>query len=184
MISSLLDQFFSDLTCKPDDKALFQRALTHRSFSAENNERLEFLGDAIIDLLIAEILYHRFTEKPEGELSRYRAELVKAKTLAEIAREIRLNEVIRLGDGERKSGGANRESILSGTVEALMGAIYLDQGIDECKRILIRLFGHRLDSIEKRALGPFFFSYCPVLWARPIQSTASHRLLPCCNHRL
>lgn len=149
--NGLPDQFLETLHYQPSDGAIFLQAVTHRSFSADNNERLEFLGDAIIDLVIAELLYYRFADKPEGELSRYRAELVRSQTLAEIAREVALNKVIRLGDGERKSGGAERESILSGAVEALLGAIYLDGGLAECKRIMARLFASRLDAIESMA---------------------------------
>lgn len=134
------------------ESALVQQALTHRSFSTDNNERLEFIGDAIIDLIIAEALYQQFPDKPEGELSRYRAELVRAATLADIAREIKLNSLVRLGDGERKSGGADRESILSGALEALLGAVYLVAGLAECQRIASLLFADRLKKIEDTAL--------------------------------
>lgn len=151
MTPDLLGSFLQKLHYQPHDSAIFQRAITHRSFSSDHNERLEFLGDAIIDLVIAESLYNRFSDKPEGELSRYRAELVRASTLAEIAREIELSQVIRLGDGERKSGGAERESILSGTVEALFGAIYLDSNLEQCKRVIVQLFSSRLDEIEGTA---------------------------------
>lgn len=146
-----LDEFLQNLHYQPIDSAIIQQALTHRSFSADNNERLEFVGDAIIDLVIAEALYRQFTDKPEGELSRYRAELVRSSTLAQIAREIGINDVMRLGEGERKSGGAERESILSGTLEALFGAIYLDRGQDECKRIALSIFSHRLATIHESA---------------------------------
>ena len=148
---SSLDHFLQTLPYQPADLAIIQQALTHRSFSADNNERLEFVGDAIIDLIIAEALYQKFADKPEGELSRYRAELVRSSTLAQLAREIGLNSLIRLGEGERKSGGAERESILSGTLEALFGAIYLDSNLHECKRIVLKLFATRLHTIQEAA---------------------------------
>lgn len=146
-----LDDFLQSVHYQANDSALLQQAITHRSFSTDNNERLEFVGDAIIDLIIAQALYNQFSDKQEGELSRYRAELVRSSTLAEIAREIGLNQVIRLGDGERKSGGADRESILSGTLEALFGAIYFDAGIDYCQALAARLFASRLQNIQNAA---------------------------------
>lgn len=146
-----LDDFLQSLHYHVNDSALLQQAVTHRSFSTDNNERLEFVGDAVIDLIIAEALYNQFSDKPEGELSRYRAELVRSSTLADIAREIGLNQVIRLGDGERKSGGADRESILSGTLEALFGAIYMDSGMDRCQQLALSFFASRLQNIQNAA---------------------------------
>ena len=105
------------------DPALLQRAVTHRSFSADHNERLEFLGDSILSLVIAEALFHRFPDVSEGDMSRMRATLVREKTLAELAREFDLGEYLILGPGELKSGGFRRETILADKVEALMGAI-------------------------------------------------------------
>src|SRR5690554_1586754 len=109
-----------------NDSSLFQQALTHRSASARNNERLEYLGDAILSFVIAEALYARFPEVKEGKLSRLRASLVKGETLAEIARELKLGDVLILGPGELKSGGFRRESILADALEAIFGALYLD----------------------------------------------------------
>ncbi len=146
-----LNDFLKKLHYEFNDSAILQQAITHRSYSIDNNERLEFVGDAVIDLLIAEALYSQFSDKPEGELSRYRAELVRSFTLAEIAREIGLNNVIRLGDGERKSGGADRESILSGSLEALFGAVYFDAGIEQCKELALRFFATRLQNIQNVA---------------------------------
>lgn len=112
-------------------------ALTHRSFSGKNNERLEFLGDAILNFVIGEALFHDFPEAKEGPLSRLRATLVREETLAVIARQFELGDFIRLGSGELKSGGFRRDSILADTVEALIGAMYLDSGIEATKaRIL------------------------------------------------
>jgi ribonuclease III len=144
-------EFLQGVHYQPSDSALLQQALTHRSFSTDNNERLEFVGDAVIDLIIAELLYTQFADKQEGELSRYRAELVRSATLAEIAREIGLHHVVRLGDGERKSGGADRESILSGTLEALFAAIYFDAGMDYCQVLAKRIFASRLQNIQNAA---------------------------------
>jgi ribonuclease-3 len=112
------------------NRALFEQALTHRSFSRDNNERLEFIGDAMLDLVIGASLFERFPELAEGELSHLRSVLVKGETLAVIALEIKLDDYIRLGVGERKSGGATRPSILADAFEALIGAIYVDGGFD------------------------------------------------------
>jgi ribonuclease-3 len=126
------------------DSRLAERALTHRSFSAEHNERLEFLGDSILNFVIAEALYERFPKAPEGDLSRMRARLVKGETLAEIARGFQLGESINLGAGEMKSGGHRRESILADAVEALIGAIYLDAGLDVCRLRVRAWYNSRL----------------------------------------
>ncbi len=126
---------------------LAEQALTHRSHSAQHNERLEFLGDAIVNFVIAEALFQRFPTTREGELTRMRASLIRTETLADIAREFELGESIRLGSGEMKSGGKRRESILADTLEALIGAIYLDGGIDVCKRCVVSWFESRLQNV-------------------------------------
>jgi len=127
---------------------LFLTALTHRSASAKNNERLEFLGDSILGFVIAEILYNKFAEAPEGVLSRLRASLVNQDSLAELAREHRFGDYLLLGSGELKSGGFRRESILSDALEAVIGALYLDQGIDICKQWIKGLFQHRIQALS------------------------------------
>lgn len=124
--------------------ALAEQALTHRSHGNSHNERLEFLGDAIVNFVIAEALFQRFPGTREGELTRMRATLIRTETLAAIAREFELGEYLRLGSGEMKSGGKRRESILADTLEALIGAIYLDGGIDACKRCVEAWFETRL----------------------------------------
>nr|VFK03319.1 MAG: RNAse III [Candidatus Kentron sp. H]VFK04100.1 MAG: RNAse III [Candidatus Kentron sp. H]VFK06837.1 MAG: RNAse III [Candidatus Kentron sp. H] len=124
---------------------LLTLALTHRSASAEHNERLEFLGDAILGFLIAEILYERFPDSSEGELTRFRSRLVRRKTLAELARQLKLGQYITLGSGELKSGGEDRESILANAFEAIIGAIYLDGGLDACHNSILHIYGSRLD---------------------------------------
>ena len=123
---------------------LLEQALTHRSADILNNERFEYLGDAILSFVIAEALFDRFPQVKEGKLSRLRASLVKGVTLAEIGRELRLSEVLILGPGELKSGGFRRESILADTVEAILGAVYLDGGIEGVKNLILGLYDERL----------------------------------------
>ena len=130
------------------DLTLLQRALTHRSADTNNNERLEYLGDAILSFVIAEDLFNRFPQVKEGKLSRLRASLVKGVTLAEIARELDLSDVLILGPGELKSGGFRRESILADTFEAILGAVYLDSDFVETKAVILRLYEERLNSID------------------------------------
>lgn len=131
-----------------NDSDLFIQALTHRSADAKNNERLEFLGDAILNFVIAEGLFTRFPQVKEGKLSRLRASLVKGQTLAEIARGLQLGEVLVLGPGELKSGGFRRESILADALEALFGALYLDSGFESARRLIMQLYQERIDAID------------------------------------
>ncbi|AFJ01593.1 Ribonuclease III [Methylophaga frappieri] len=141
-------QLCEQLNISFSDATLLQQALTHRSADVKNNERLEFLGDAILSLVIAEALYARFTGIKEGKLSRLRAALVRGETLAELGRELALGEVLVLGPGELKSGGFRRESILADAVEAIFGAVYLDKGFAVAKSLILRLYQERLDSID------------------------------------
>ena len=122
------------------DPALLRCAVTHRSAGSNNNERLEFLGDAVLGMVIAEQLYRTFPQAREGELSRLRATLVKKPALAGLARELGLGEYLRLGPGELKSGGFRRDSILADALEAIAGAIYLDGGFDAVRRWLLGLY--------------------------------------------
>ena len=122
------------------DPALLRTALTHRSFSANHNERLEFLGDSILNAAIAHLLYDRFPTLPEGDLSRLRANLVRQDTLHQLAMGIHLGAYLRLGEGELKSGGASRPSILADALEALFGAIWLDAGCDAAHRVIATLY--------------------------------------------
>lgn len=133
---------------KFQNKDLLIRAITHRSAGSRHNERLEFLGDSILSLVIAEVLYHRFPNVSEGDMSRMRATLVREKTLAELAREFVLGDYLILGPGELKSGGYRRESILADTVEALIGAIYLDSNLEAIRGLLLNWYNERLDSIR------------------------------------
>jgi ribonuclease-3 len=127
-----------------NDLALLERALTHRSLGTRNNERLEFLGDAILGFEVADSLYNSVDDADEGQLSRMRAHLVKRETLAGIARELELGDILRLGPGELRSGGQTRDSILADAVEAIIAAVYLDGGMDEARQLVRRLLGSRL----------------------------------------
>jgi ribonuclease-3 len=127
---------------------LFLTALTHRSASAKNNERLEFLGDSILGFVIAEILYDKFSAAPEGVLSRLRANLVNQGSLADLARRHQFGDYLLLGSGELKSGGFRRESILSDALEAVIGALFLDQGIEVCKQWIRDLFQEKLQALS------------------------------------
>jgi ribonuclease-3 len=130
------------------DLDLLQLALSHRSVGGNNNERLEFLGDSIVNFVIAEALYRKFPKAKEGQLSRLRAGLVKGVTLAEVGKELGLGECLRLGTGERKSGGQRRESILADAVEAVIGAIYLDSDMLACEARILAWFDARLYSLD------------------------------------
>lgn len=129
------------------DEALFDLALTHRSCGARNNERVEFLGDSILNFVVGEWLFERFPEAKEGQLSRLRAQMVKGETLAEIAREFDLGPCLNLGEGEMKSGGFRRDSILADAVEAIIGAIHLDSGMDAAKERVLVWYQDRLNAL-------------------------------------
>ena len=130
-----------------DDSQILSRALTHRSHSPENYERLEFLGDAVLDMLLSEKLYNHFTEIEEGRLSRIRAHLVNQKALAEIARSIGLDSHLILGKGE-KTTGKNRDSILSDSLEAILGGVYIDGGFESVKLVIENLFDNMIGQIN------------------------------------
>lgn len=132
---------------------LLQRALTHRSFSADHNERLEFLGDSVLNLAVADLLFQRLSALPEGDLSRVRANLVKQDTLHRLAVELGLPDVIRLGEGEARSGGHKRPSILADALEAIIGAVYLDAGFTAAQSLVHRLFQAVEINPEMQAIG-------------------------------
>ncbi|MEI2608700.1 MAG: ribonuclease III [Candidatus Promineifilaceae bacterium] len=141
------------------DYSLLSRALTHRSYLnerpddfLEDNERLEFLGDAVLDFVVGAYLYHRFPEMDEGGLTALRASLVRTETLAGFARDIGLGQFLRLGLGEADSGGRNRNHILCGAFEAVMGAVYLDQGLEKVREIVGRLAPPKLEHIMAQSL--------------------------------
>lgn len=131
-----------------NDLQLFTMALTHRSASSNNNERLEFLGDSILGFVIALKLYDIFPEAPEGVLSRLRASLVNQSSLAELAREHKLGDYLLLGSGELKSGGFRRDSILSDAFEAIIGALFLDQGMEICRQWIEQVFAEKLSKLS------------------------------------
>ncbi|CAA0088020.1 Ribonuclease 3 [Halioglobus japonicus] len=134
-----------------DDLELLQLALTHRSAGSQNNERLEFLGDSILNHIVAESLYSRFPAASEGEMSRMRASVVKGETLAEVALELKLGGYLVLGTGERKSGGHRRNSILADALEAITGAILLDSDVEQCRRTVLTWFEPRLQALSVAA---------------------------------
>lgn len=129
------------------DESLLEQALTHRSASSSNNERLEFLGDGILNFVIADVLYQQYPSYSEGDLSRLRAHLVNGEALAQIARELNLGDFLRLGAGELKSGGSRRSSILADVVEGILGAVYRDGGFDSCSQLICRLYESKLKEI-------------------------------------
>lgn len=131
------------------DRALLQQALTHRSAGSRNNERLEFLGDAILGGVIAEELYRRYPQASEGKLSRLRSRLVRRESLTDIAHGLDVGQYLMLGPGERRSGGHHRDSILSDAVEALLGAVCLDSGFDACKGCILALFENKLAALPQ-----------------------------------
>jgi ribonuclease-3 len=126
------------------DARLLALALTHRSAPGDNNERLEFLGDAVLDFVISEVVFRTHPQAPEGDLSRLRASLVNDVALAEIAAHLGLGEHLYLGSGERKSGGHRRDSILADALEAIFGAVYLDAGFDAAREVIEHVYGKRL----------------------------------------
>lgn len=134
------------------DPKLLDLALTHCSAGRENNERLEFLGDSIINHIVAETVYRQFPKASEGDMTRMRASLVKQETLADVAAELQLGDYIRLGSGERKSGGHRRGSILADALEAVAGAILLDSDLEQCRRCVHAWFGPRLQELAGAAM--------------------------------
>ncbi|MBU1223228.1 MAG: ribonuclease III [Gammaproteobacteria bacterium] len=132
---------------------LLTQALTHRSYGATNNERLEFLGDSVLNCTVARALYDAFPDLPEGSLSRLRANLVRQETLAEIAVTLKLGDSLRLGEGELKSGGFRRPSILADALESLFGAVFLDAGFDAAERVVRGLFDPLVAQIDPKASG-------------------------------
>ena len=132
---------------------LLQQAVTHRSFSADHNERLEFLGDSVLNLSVAHLLYAQLTSLPEGDLSRVRANLVKQDTLHQLAKKLDLPAVMRLGEGEMRSGGQNRPSILADALEAIIGAVYLDGGYKDAQALVERLFAQVDIKPDMQAVG-------------------------------
>jgi ribonuclease-3 len=135
------------------NEALLTQALTHRSFASTNNERLEFLGDSVLNCVAANLLYAKFPRLPEGDLSRLRAYLVKESTLSGIAASLGVGDHMRLGEGELKSGGWRRPSILADAMEAIVGAVFIDAGFDAASVVLARLYDPLLENLDPNAIG-------------------------------
>jgi ribonuclease-3 len=165
----LVDALGGDL---PDDLAL--RAVTHRSFAYENgglptNERLEFLGDSVLGLVVTEELYSRHPELPEGQLAKLRAAVVNSRALAEVARGLDVGSFLRLGRGEEASGGRDKSSILADALEALLGAVYLARGIEHTRDLILRLFAPLLEAAAHLGAG--------LDWKTSLQELAASRSL-------
>ena len=143
-----MDKLQQKINYKFKDIALLKLALTHRSMGKNNNERLEFLGDSILGLVISRELYKRFDHVAEGKLSRLRSHLVRGQTLAQLARELELSDILILGSGELKSGGFRRESIQADAVEAIFGAVLLDSGFETINTVILDLYCDLLDGIN------------------------------------
>ena len=150
--SFAIDNLRSRIGYQFKNAAVLTQAITHRSFSANNNERLEFLGDSVLNFIIAHQLYNRFNKLPEGDLSRLRAALVKESTLSEIASGLNIGESLKLGEGELKSAGWKRPSILADALEALVGAVYLDGGFAAAETLVLKLFEQKLANIDPKII--------------------------------
>ena len=148
--NSILSKQLGHVFAQPQ---LLQRALTHRSYAPEHNERLEFLGDSVLGCVIANYLYSNYPQLSEGELSRLRSSLVREDTLALLAQQLDLGSHLRLGEGERKSGGFRRPSILADAVEALFGAALLDGGFAAAEKVVLGLFIPYLEKVDVQTLG-------------------------------
>ncbi len=135
-----------------NNAAILTQALTHRSFAANNNERLEFLGDSVLNFIIAHQLFNRFSKLPEGDLSRLRAALVKESTLSEIASSLNIGEALKLGEGELKSEGWKRPSILADALEAIVGGVYLDGGFAAAEALVLKLYEQKLANIDPKII--------------------------------
>ncbi|MGE4125328.1 MAG: ribonuclease III [Pusillimonas sp.] len=145
-LESALDYRFSD-------PALLVQAVTHRSHNSRHNERFEFLGDSILNFVVAALLFQQFQKVDEGDLSRLRANLVKQSALADIAQGLNLSNYLRLGEGELKSGGFRRPSILADALEAIFGAVFLDGGFDSARAVITRLYAPLLAEVDPKTLG-------------------------------
>ena len=148
MDNRYIEQLEKILKYQFNDKGLLELALTHRSFQGKNNERLEFLGDSILNFIIAESLFKEFNLLPEGDLSRLRSQLVKSATLSEIGITLSLGDYLILGEGELKSSGWRRPSILADSVEAIIGAVFIDGGISSANKLITGWYQERLDAIN------------------------------------
>jgi len=152
-MNGLLFNLEKAIDYKFHDQALLETALTHRSFGHSNNERFEYLGDAALGFIIADAIFQKFPQSTEGELTRLRSSLVKGETLAKLGRELDLGSYIKLGPGEMKSGGWRRDSILANTLEAIIGAVYLDADMEVCRKCVVLLYQQLLSNISPDTLS-------------------------------
>jgi len=152
-VVSKLERLSTRLCYQFDDPVLLRLAVTHRSVGSTNNERLEFLGDSVLNFVIADALFKRFVQASEGDLSRLRAHLVKGETLAELAQELSLGDCLLLGPGELKSGGFRRDSILAGALEAVFGAVYNDGGFSAARDLILTVYKARLEVVSVENIG-------------------------------
>ncbi len=147
-----LDSLQKRLGYQFNSTQILTQALTHRSYAGTNNERLEFLGDSVLNFIIAHQLYTRFQKLPEGDLSRLRAQLVKESSLHEIAQTLQLGEFLKLGEGELKSAGWRRPSILADTLEAIIGAVYIEGGFEAAETLVLKLYAGKLATIDPKLI--------------------------------
>lgn len=161
---------------------LLKQAFVHRSYLNENpgfplpsNERLEFLGDAVLGFVVADFLYHKYPDQPEGVLTSLRAALVKAETLAEVARDLHLGDYLLLGKGEAATGGRGRLTLLSRTLEALIGAMFLDRGLLKAKSFILSFVSTQLDRIEQQKLAKDYKSRLQEIAQATLQATPTYR---------
>jgi len=149
----LINVFCNQLGYRFFGPELLQEALTHRSYGAKHNERLEFLGDSVLNCAIADLFFKQYPEMPEGRLSRFRASMVNQQTLSELALRLGMDHLIRLGEGELKSGGSQRPSILADALEAVFGAIYLDNGFSRAKEVIHQIYRPVLATLDHATHG-------------------------------
>jgi ribonuclease-3 len=155
-----IKKLLSELGLKVNDISIYERAFTHRSFLNEfkedqtllHNERLEFLGDAVLELIVSEFLFKTYPDRPEGELTSFRAATVKTDTLAQTSRELGYGPVLRMSKGEEATGGRDKDYLLANTFEAVLGAVYLDQGYEASEEFVTRVLVHKLDGIVENRL--------------------------------
>lgn len=145
---SRLAGFLDAIDYRPEDPELIERALRHRSAQGRNNERLEFLGDAVLDTVVSRVLFDRFPDATEGVLSRLRASVVKDASLAEMSAGLGLGDLIALGPGELKSGGSRRDSIMADALEAVFGAVFIDGGYEAAEHVILAVMRNRLETLE------------------------------------
>ena len=151
----MIKELEKDLNIKFNDINLLQRALTHRSFLNENrsvdksNERLEFLGDAVLELIVSDYLYREYSERPEGDLTSFRSAIVRTESLAQASRELGYGKYLRMAKVEEESGGRDKDYILANTFEAVLGAIYIDQGYQPCKKLVTQILISKIEDIVK-----------------------------------